>query len=260
MIGDAPVGVEHRGRNPRVRLRGRALVCSVALALLSVLGGCGGGGGGPVAEPPTVCIPTHGGDCVTRAAFEQKAEALVDGYKREDGFRNQWGLAKIGAGRAYANIEVLKGAGAEPGAGVTIGFLDTGIDRDHPAFAGKTVTERFLPGAADETGSDTVSHGTSVASVAAAGKAASSGAASGVAWGADIAMFAIPFPPVVDGYIPVLSPTLFDAGFPRLFDVNPARIFLIVRSFPDRCVGAHGLCARFRLAVRLRFGLVLEES
>ena len=59
---------------------------------------------------------------------------------------------------------------------------------------------------------------------------------------------------------PVLSPTLFDAGFPRLFDVNPARIFLIVRSFPDRCVGAHGLCARFRLAVRLRFGLVLEES
>ena len=58
----------------------------------------------------------------------------------------------------------------------------------------------------------------------------------------------------------VLSPTLFDAGFPRLFDVNPARIFLIVRSFPDRCVGAHGLCARFRLAVRLRFGLVLEES
>ena len=156
-----------------------------------------------MAEPPPVCIPTHGGDCVTRAAFEQKAEALVDGYKREDGFRNQWGLAKIGAGRAYANIEVLKGAGVEPGTGVTIGFLDTGIDRDHPAFAGKTVTEHLLPGAADETGSDTVSHGTSVASVAAAGKAASSGAASGVARGADIAMFAIPFPPVVDGYIPV---------------------------------------------------------
>ena len=101
------------------------------------------GGGGPVSEPPPVCIPTRGGDCVTRAVFERTADALVDGYEREDGFRNQWGLAKIGAGRAYANIEVLKGAGIEPGAGVTIGFLDTGIDRDHPAFAGRTVTERF---------------------------------------------------------------------------------------------------------------------
>ena len=69
-----------------------------------------------------------------------------------------------------------------------------------------------------------------------------------------------PFVAAVSTGSEVLSPTLFDAGFPRLFDVNPARIFLIVRSFPDRCVGAHGLCARFRLAVRLRFGLVLEES
>ena len=203
MIGNAPVGVGQRSHDPRVRLRGSALVCSVAFALLSVLGGCGGGGGGPAAQPPRVCIPTHGGDCVTRAVFERTADTLVDGYERKKGFRNQWGLAKIGAGRAYANIEVSKGAGAEPGGGVTIGFLDTGIDRNHPAFAGKTVTERFLPGAADETGSDTVSHGTSVASVAAAGKAASSGAAPGVAWGADIAMFAIPFPPAGDGYTPV---------------------------------------------------------
>ncbi len=156
-----------------------------------------------VPKPPPACIPTHGGDCVARAVFKQRAEALVDGYEREDGFRNQWGLKKIGAARAYANIEVLKGAGVEPGAGVTLGFLDTGIDRDHPAFAGKTVTEQFLPGAADETGGDEVSHGTAVASVAAAGKAASSDAAPGVARGADIAMFAIPFPAARDGYVPV---------------------------------------------------------
>ncbi len=127
---------------------------------------------------------------------------LVDGYEREDGFRNQWGLAKTGAARAYANIEVLKGAGVEPGAGVTIGFLDSGIDLEHPAFAGKTVTEQFLPGAADETGGDDVSHGTAVASVAAAGKAAASDAAPGVARGADIAMFAIPSPSVGQDYIP----------------------------------------------------------
>ena len=162
MIGDSPAGVEHRGHDLRVRLRGPASVCAVAFALLCVLGGCGGGGGGPVAQPPPACIPTDQGDCVTRAVFEQRADALVDGYEKEDGFRNQWGLAKIGAGRAYANIEVLKGAGVEPGAGVTIGFIDTGIDRDHPAFAGKMVTERLLPGAADETGSEPISHGTVV--------------------------------------------------------------------------------------------------
>ena len=203
MIGDARVGDERRGHNLRVWLRSPALVCSVALAVSSVLGGCGEGGGGRVAEPPPVCIPTHGGDCVTREVFEQRADALVDGHEREDGFGNQWGLAKIDAGRAYANFEVLKGAGVEPGSGVTIGFLDTGIDRDHPAFAGKTVTEHFLPGAVDETGSDTVSHGTAVASVAAAAKAASSDAASGVARGADIAMFAIPSPSGSYDYIPV---------------------------------------------------------
>ncbi len=159
--------------------------------------------GGPVTEPPAACVPTHGGDCVALAVFKQRADALVDDHEREDGFGNQWGLAKIGAARAYANIEVLRGAGVEPGAGVTIGFLDTGIDRDHPAFAGKTVTERFLPGAADETGDDDVSHGTAVASVAAAGKASAPDAAPGVARGADIAMFAIPFPAARDGYVPV---------------------------------------------------------
>ena len=158
---------------------------------------------GPVTEPPAACIPTDGGDCVAPAVFEQRADALVGGHEREDGFGNQWGLAKTGAARAYANIEVLKGAGVEPGAGVTLGFIDTGIDRDHPAFAGKTVTERFLAGAADETGDDPLSHGTAVASVAAAGKAAASDAAPGVARGADIAMFAIPFPAARDSYAPV---------------------------------------------------------
>ena len=95
------------------------------------------------------------------------------------------------AGLAYANIEVLKGEDAKPGAGVTIGFIDTGIDQDHPVFTGKTVTERFMGGATDETGV-MFSHGTAVASIAAAGQIGSDDAAWGVASGADIAMFSIP--------------------------------------------------------------------
>lgn len=105
---------------------------------------------------------------------------------------NQWGLEAVNADWAYANVELLKGEDAKPGAGVTIGFIDSGIDTIHPQFAGKTVTEEFLNSAPDETG-DAFSHGTAVASIAAGIRAASlTSSANGVAWGADIAMFAIP--------------------------------------------------------------------
>ena len=104
---------------------------------------------------------------------------------------NQWGLETINADWAYANVDLLKGEDAKPGAGVTIGFIDSGIDKHHPQFAGKTVTEVFLGSATDETG-DAESHGTQVASVAAGVRADSlTSSANGVAWGADIAMFAV---------------------------------------------------------------------
>ncbi len=48
---------------------------------------------------------------------------------------------------------------------------------------------------------------------------------------------------------PVLFRTLFDAESPRLFDVIAALISQIARSFPDRSVGAHGLCGRSGVAV-----------
>ena len=121
---------------------------------------------------------------------------LAQKYRDNDGsFDNQWGLGTIKADWAYANVELLKGQGAKPGAGVTIGFIDSGIDTGHPAFAGKKVSEVFLGGASDETGEtgSLYSHGTAVASVAAGLLSTSlTSSANGVAWGADIAMFAIP--------------------------------------------------------------------
>ncbi len=167
----------------------RLFVCSIVIALTVALGGCGvGGGGSRIAE----CITVHDGDCVTPEAFAESAAELEDTYRSVDGFRNQWGLEHINADSAYGNLALLKGEDAEPGAGVTIGFIDTGIDEDHSAFAGKTVTEEFTPGAVDETGEEDFSHGTAVASVAAgAARLAHPGAPHGVAWGADIAMFAL---------------------------------------------------------------------
>ena len=176
------------------------------LFLSFALGGCSAGGGGTlgdVATPVVDCITVHGGDCVTPEAFTESAAARVDAYRSVDGFRNQWGLEHVKADVAYSHLELLQGPEAEPGAGVTLGFVDTGIDPDHPAFAGKTVTEEFVPGAVDETGIYDISHGTAVASVAAGARLAHPDAAHGVAWGADIVMFSVTLGSSDDTYRPI---------------------------------------------------------
>ena len=162
----------------------------MVLSLSFALGGCGAIGGRS-GLPPTKCINVHEGDCVTLEVFTESSAEIVEEYRLDDNFQNQWGLSHIKADAAYANLRLLKGPDAEPGAGVTIGFIDTGIDLDHPAFAGKTVTEEFTPDAVDETGVDDFSHGTAVASIAAGARLANPRAPHGVAWGADVAMFAL---------------------------------------------------------------------
>ena len=147
----------------------------------------------PLPPPPqATCIPTHAGACMPAADFAATATALAGGYRSHRNFANQWGLSVVNADHAYAHVNQLEGATAAPGAGVTIGFVDSGIDGGHPDFAGKTVAEVMIGGATDETGEDRASHGTAVASVAAAIRTLNEHSAHGVAWGADIAMFAIP--------------------------------------------------------------------
>ena len=73
-----------------------------------------------------------------------------------------------------------------------MGVLDTGIDRSHPAFENTTTFERILQDARDEDGSR-FSHGTAVASIIAGQEHPDLATdASGIAWGADLAVFAIP--------------------------------------------------------------------
>ena len=141
--------------------------------------------------PDDRCVPTHGGDCVPAPQFNAMATELGRNYAEDPNFRNQWGLSYINAHLAYGHVNLLEGEDAAPGAGVTIGIFDTGIDLEHPSFAGKYVHEEFLLGAVDEAGDD-YSHGTAVASVAAGGKTGDPNAPLGVAWGADLAVWAIP--------------------------------------------------------------------
>ncbi len=200
-------------------------------AFLLLPAACGGGGGGPATptgssgSPPTVpteqpppeppaqpqCIETAEAGCLEPAAWGGRRDRLAAGHTGAAAFRNQWGLGAIGADRAWAQIELRHGAGAAPGRGVTVGLIDSGIDTAHPVFAGKRVSETFLDGATDERG-ERVSHGTAVASVIAArpGRAytADVHAARGVAWGAELAMFAIPTGEPGDHYDP-LAPSGF---------------------------------------------------
>ena len=152
----------------------------------------------PEPRPPVntpACVQTVIG-CLEPERFEEELHTIESAHSGEDSFGNQWGLAAIRADRAYAQLELEHGIGLEPGSGQTVGLIDTGIDEEHPVFADTIVTEHFFGAAQDETGSS-FSHGTAVASIIAAGRNAEFGnggvnAAHGVAWGADIAMFAIP--------------------------------------------------------------------
>jgi len=218
----------------------RSIGVAAALSAICLLAGaCGGGGGssspGPQAaappapeqpqmpapqpppespEPPPqqTCIQTADLGCLSPRVFQQRRQSLEENHVGTNDFANQWGLAAIRAGRAYAQLELAHGAGTEPGSGHTVGLIDTGIDADHPVFAGKTVTEHLFSGTPDETGEET-SHGTAVASVIAgrpsAGFATAVDAARGVARGADIAMFAIRAGSGGGPYVPI-SLTGFD--------------------------------------------------
>ncbi len=167
--------------------RHSAYAYAVVIFLVFALAGCGTIGGSTSKE----CIPVQY-FCVQPEEFDKAAATVAREFQDDPSIQNQWELAYIKADEAYANLSVLKGPDAEPGAGVTIGIMHSGIDLHHPAFAGKRVTETFLDGAVDETGEESASYGTAVASVAAGARTGDEDTPHGVAWGADIAMFAIP--------------------------------------------------------------------
>ncbi len=129
-----------------------------------------------------------------------------EGSVEDEVRRDEWELHTVNAERAYQRLKAVHGDETAPGSGQTLGVVDTGIDEGHPAFAEKRVSETLLGSATDETGEE-FSHGTAVASVMAGrpgdASAAQAEAPRGVAWGADIAMFAIPLGTAGRDYVPI---------------------------------------------------------
>ena len=166
-------------------------------------------------DPASASLPTaadfagHGEYCAGRVLWlYPDGEATVP-------CRN-WGLGAVGAAAAYARIAEREGASAAPGSGVTVGFIDTGLDTEHWEFDGSKVAMNIIEGDGDVSGRS-VSHGTQVAS--AVGARRDGGAPEsverydfhGVAWGARLHMFAVqlgsgnrpnrPYKPVTVDYL-----------------------------------------------------------
>lgn len=151
-------------------------VAPVVIAL--ALAACGGGGGGanvrPTPPPPAGSgfTPTVANDAtlvVSPPAVPALAAPRV--------------LPQYSQHLQLINAAGALGAGLT-GQGVTIGFVDTGANRDHPALSGR-VARNFVhvdPATNDTTVDDKVGHGTVVAQMA-AGKAIGS-------WGGGVAQSA----------------------------------------------------------------------
>lgn len=128
-----------------------------------------------------------------------------------------WGLGAVGAAAAYARIAEREGAFVAPGSGVTVGFIDTGLDTGHWEFNDSRVAAQLLePRAGDRGIEEGWSHGTQVASTVGAqrdGGAPEEVARSdfhGVAWGARLHMFAIQLGSGTRDYEPVTVDYLKD--------------------------------------------------
>ena len=190
-------------------------LASVALLLAAAVfvSACTGG---------SQCINTRDEGCLPQTEYEARVAELAETNRDHSGFSNQWGLAAIRADEAYAHLELADGSTEplRPGKGVVVGVIDSGIDEEHPLFEGTKLTEVLVGGTENETG-ERFSHGTAVASVIAGTRNPMyTNVPHGVAWGAELAVFAIPLGSGgSEPYEPILPSEMdeADASFAALF-------------------------------------------
>ena len=183
-------------------------------------------------------------------------EALRRDYAAHPEFRNQYGLEQVKAHFAYA-----RGATGE---GVTLGIVDSGIDPDHPRFAGKLEVdnlEGYEPDfdtcgdrAPDGACLSLIGHGTHVGGIMAAGRredadAARADAIHGVAF--DARVISVGFPSLGD----ILEETLGENPTPEQIRDLPELIQGIEADIEKRIAAAFARLNGRVTAVNASFGL-----
>lgn len=171
------------------------LPCAIALLLAA----CGGGGGGLRSSPPP-SPPTTPGGGIGFTPTVANDSSLVVNPPAIPTLAGPASLPQYSQHLVLTNAAGALGAGLK-GQGVTIGLVDTGVNRQNPALAGR-VTASFIhvdPATNNTSVDDVVGHGTVVAEMA-AGKGIGSWGG-GVAQGANIVSSRIisDAPPVDDG-------------------------------------------------------------
>ena len=176
---------------------------TLAATSLLLLTSCGGGGGSGVDRCPVETVE----GCLSVDTYFAEVENVADDIASTPAFEDRWSLAAIDLPEAWAHLRTVRGV-ERPGAGVTVGVIDSGIDLAHNTFAEGAavgeVTEEFFAGAEDETGADYLSHGTAVASII-AGRAnpMDKDPYTGIVPFATIRMFAVPLGPSLPRDTPI---------------------------------------------------------
>lgn len=140
------------------------LPTAIALALAA----CGGGGGGGNVRPtPPPVTPSGPGFTPTVATDTTLSQVNPPSIPAQAG-PVSFATPSLSQHLALINAAGALGAGLK-GQGVTIGFVDSGVNRSHPTLSGR-VTRNFIHVSSppnDTSVDDKVGHGTTVASLAA---------------------------------------------------------------------------------------------
>ena len=149
------------------RLARAFLPFAIALALAA----CGGGGGGSNVRPSTPTPPTTPGNNgldFTPTVANDSGIVVNPPAIPTLGAPVTWTAPSINRHLSLTNAGGALGAGLT-GQGVTIGFVDSGVSRNHPTLSGR-VTRNFIHVSSPPNNTsvdDVVGHGTTVASLAA---------------------------------------------------------------------------------------------
>ena len=150
------------------RLARGFLPCAIALALAA----CGGGGGGAVRStpPPPNNPPPAGGNGLDFTPTVANDSAIVVNPPAVPTLAAPvtWTATSVNRHLSLTNAGGALGAGLK-GQGVTIGFIDTGVNRSHSSLSGR-VGASFIHVSSPPNNTsvdDVVGHGTTVASLAA---------------------------------------------------------------------------------------------